>query len=197
MTAAPVETRVPGCAKCGAPIPSEAWNREDFSTCSICQTRVMALVFPALFRDRSAASAPALAAQEGEAACFYHTAKKAAAPCDQCGRFLCALCRVDFLGANWCPGCIENNRRKGKLAQLDNSRTLYDGIALALAVGPMLLIWATILTAPATLWVTAKYWRAPSSLAPRSRWRFYAAALIAIVQIGAWMWLLLFLIYKR
>jgi hypothetical protein len=197
MTSSPAEIRIPGCAKCRAPIPVEDWNRAGFSGCPICRTRVIALVFPALFRDQRTASAPALVAQEGEAACFYHPAKKAVAPCDQCGRFLCALCQVDFLGAHWCPGCIENNRRKGKLAQLDNSRTLYDGVALALAFYPLLLIWPTILTAPAALWLTAKYWRAPLSLAPRSRWRFYAAALIAVLQIGAWIWLALFLIYKR
>jgi hypothetical protein len=196
MIAPPVAARIPGCGKCGAAIPIEEWNRADFSTCPICGTRVMALAFPALFRDPRAASAPA-AAREGEAACFYHSAKQAVAPCGQCGRFLCALCRVEFLGADWCPNCIENNRRKGKLAQLDAHRTLYDGLALALAVYPMLLIWPTILTAPAALWVTVKYWRAPSSLAPRSRWRFYAAPLIAVLQIGAWIWLLLFAIYRR
>ena len=33
---------------------------------------------------------------EGESSCFYHPNKRAVVPCDQCGRFLCTLCRVDF-----------------------------------------------------------------------------------------------------
>jgi hypothetical protein len=47
------------------------------------------------------------------------------------------------------------------------------------------------------LYVVVRYWRAPSSILPRTKIRFYIAALLATIEIGAWIWLVLFLIYRR
>jgi len=107
------------------------------------------------------------------------------------------LCQVEFLGQNWCPGCVETRRQKGKLSHLDAHRTLYDNIALAVAILPAFLIWPTIITAPVALFLSARYWRAPSSLLPRTKVRFLLAGAIAALQIAAWIWLVLFLIYRR
>jgi hypothetical protein len=74
---------------------------------------------------------------------------------------------------------------------------LYDNMALTLAMLPAFLIWPTIFTAPITLYITVRYWRAPSSILPRTRIRFVIAAAFASLQIGAWTWLVLFLIYRR
>ncbi len=135
--------------------------------------------------------------EAGEASCFYHPLKRAVVPCDRCGRFLCGLCQVEFLGQNWCPRCIQASSEKGQLTHLDPSRTLYDNLALMLAIVPVLLIFATIITAPLTLYIVIRYWRAPSSILPRTKIRFYIAALLATIQIGAWIWLVLFMIYRR
>jgi hypothetical protein len=104
---------------------------------------------------------------------------------------------VEFLGQNWCPRCIQASSEKGQLAQLDPSRKLYDNFALILATFPALLVWPTIITAPLTLYIVVRYWRAPSSILPRTKIRFYIAALLATIEIGAWIWLVLFLIYRR
>jgi hypothetical protein len=76
---------------------------------------------------------------EGEASCFYHPQKKAAVPCEACGRFLCALCDCELHGKHFCPACLETGKQKGKIQKLESQRTLYDNIALALAVYPVAL----------------------------------------------------------
>lgn len=135
--------------------------------------------------------------ESGVASCFYHPQKQAVVPCDRCGRFLCSLCQVDFLGQNWCPQCIQASSEKGQLAQLDQSRKLYDNMALMLAIFPAFLIWPTIVTAPVTVYLCIRYWRAPSSIVPRSKARFVIAIALAALELGAWIWLVLYLIYRR
>ena len=181
------------CSNCGAAIPVEDWNREH-AFCAICRSPYSAYVFPALFSKIDLIAGAAAIVAEGEASCYYHPRKRAVVPCDQCGRFLCSLCQVEFLGQNWCPGCIDAHRRKGQLSSLDASRPLYDNMALVLATLPAFLVWPTIFTAPMSLYVSARHWRTPSSLLPRTRIRFYVAVLFAVLQIVAWIWLAAYVI---
>jgi hypothetical protein len=150
------------------------------------------VVFPALFRPAVAAPAE-LAVEGGEATCYYHSRKKAVVPCDQCGRFLCSLCHVELSGQNWCPTCLEAHRRQGKLAQLDNRRTLYDSMALTLALGSILFWPVMLLTAPATLFMVFRYWRRPLSITPRTRARFVVAAILALLELAVVVFLIAFL----
>ncbi len=184
------------CSSCNAPIPAGDWNREH-AFCAACRAPLTVQIFPAFFANPPAPAAGTMLLEAGEASCFYHPRKQAAVPCDRCGRFLCSLCQVEFLGQNWCPQCIQSSTEKGQLAQLDPSRKLYDNMALMLAILPACLIWPTIVTAPATLYVCIRYWGAPSSIVPRTKARFVIAIALAALQIGAWIWLVLFLIYRR
>jgi hypothetical protein len=181
------------CSKCGASIPLEDWNREH-AFCVLCRAPHSAYVFPALFSKIDQAASAAAIVAEGEASCYYHPRKRAAVPCDQCGRFLCTLCQVEFLGQNWCPGCIDAHKQKGQLANLDSSRPLYDNMALVLATLPAILVWPTIITAPMSLYVAGRNWRKPSSLLPRTKVRFYLAVVLAVIEIVGWVWLTAFLI---
>jgi hypothetical protein len=124
---------------------------------------------------------------QGQAECFYHPGKKAVAHCTDCGRLLCALCEVPFDGHSLCMGCLQDGRNKGRIANLEDSRILYDSLALYLALLPMFFFFFTLITAPATIYVVLRYWNAPTSLLPRSRFRFLLAMLIAIVQIAGWV----------
>jgi hypothetical protein len=184
------------CPRCYIPIPAGDLNREH-AFCAACRAPLSALVFPAFISKPQTPTSGTPVLEAGESSCFYHPLKRAVAPCDQCGRFLCGLCQVEFLGQNWCPRCIQASSQKGQLAHLDSSRSLYDNMALMLAIVPALLIWPTIITAPVTLYLVIRYWRAPSSILPRTKIRFYIAALLAIIQIAAWIWLALYLIYRR
>ena len=179
------------CPVCTRALPSDTWNLDYETYCPTCRAPIMALVFPALLRAGGGAI-PEFAVEGGEATCFYHARKKAVVPCDQCGRFLCSLCQVELSGQNWCPSCIDLHRRQGTLATLDRRRTLYDNIALLLAIGPVVSIafwFLTLFTAPAALFVVFRHWRSPSSLAPRTKIRFVIAGAAALLEIGAWVFI--------
>ena len=75
---------------------------------------------------------------------------------------------------------------KGKIKSLENHRTLYDSIALSLAIYPLLIFYFTIITAPMTLYVAIRYWNAPRSIVHRTKIRYIFAIIIATLQIVGW-----------
>jgi ssDNA-binding Zn-finger/Zn-ribbon topoisomerase 1 len=163
-------------------------NTGEMERCYSCGTKILLEVFPALFRPVAAANAGEIAVSAEESTCFYHPKKKAVVPCDGCGRFLCALCDVELNGSHLCPNCISSGRKKGKLRNLDNERVLYDRIALAVAIIPILFIWATIIAAPITIFLCIRYWNSPASIVRGpARLRFIIAILIALAEIGGWI----------
>jgi hypothetical protein len=174
------------CAKCGWVLNETAFNRPDWTDCPSCKTRLRVEVFPALFQAAAPAQSASVVLTAGEASCFYHPQKKAALPCDACGRFLCALCDVEVNGQHLCPACLETGRKKGRLSNFDNRRTLYDSLALTLTLLPVLFWPATLLTAPAAIFVAVRYWKAPGSVVRRSKIRFVLAIVIALIQIAGW-----------
>jgi len=177
------------CAQCKWPLPPESWNREHGMACPGCGTRVLVTVFPAIEREPKGEQPEALQ-DPSEATCFYHPLSRAAVPCDDCGRFLCRLCDLPADGRHLCPGCFQVALQGRKLNEFDTKRTMYDSIALLLATLPALLIWIPIFTAPAALYFVFRYWKAPGSVAPRTRYRYYLAAVLAIVEIGAIVFLI-------
>jgi len=174
------------CSDCGAPVPEEWLHRPDFFHCQSCRSSLQVFVFPAALRVPGRTQSGA-ALSEGESSCFYHSHKRAVAPCDQCGRFLCSLCRVDFGQRILCPQCIHSGSKKGSLTLVESSRRLYDSIALALAVLPAFFIWPTLFTAPLAIYLSIRYWNRSLSIVPRWRWRFVLAIVVALAQIGAWV----------
>jgi hypothetical protein len=170
------------CGECSWPVPVDAWNREEGLRCPGCGQRVDANVFPAIETRRSGALPEAVIA-DTEASCFYHPSSRAAVPCDECGRFLCSLCDIEIDGRHLCPMCFQSGVRSNRLEVVETQRTMYDTIALTLATLPALLFWPAIVTGPAALWVTFRRWRAPGSVVPRTRIRFYLAVLFGLAEI--------------
>jgi hypothetical protein len=186
--------RLVACTKCRAPLPSALYNAPDLQPCPACGAQMQIDVFPAALRPAGPAAVGQAVMVEGEASCFYHPAKRAVLPCESCGRFLCALCDVELNDQHLCPACLAAGKRKGTLKQFENRRTLYDSLALAVAVFPMILVWPSLLGAPIALYIAIRYWKAPSSIVPRTRWRFVVAIILALLQIGGWtaMFIVLF-----
>ncbi len=177
------------CPRCHTPVLESALNQYRLAPCNGCSDLLEVEVFPALFRENAPGAAGELLLVEGEATCFYHANKKAVLPCHGCGRFLCSLCDCELNGEHFCPSCLETGRTKGKIRSLENRRTLYDSIALMLAVLPVvtLVFWVfTLITAPAALIVSIVYRNAPLSIVRRTRARFLIAMTIAIIEMGAW-----------
>src|SRR5271170_1736997 len=169
------------CGECSMPVPAESWNRPG-ARCRGCGQTVQVAVFPAIERTRTGAL-PEAVEIETEASCFYHPSSRAAIPCDECGRFLCRLCEIEIGGRHLCPNCFQSGVASSKLEVVETRRTMYDTIALALATFPALLFWPVIFSAPAALYVVVRRWRAPGSLLPRTRIRFYLAAVFALAEI--------------
>jgi len=185
------------CPKCKAVLGSDFFNQTAWLACPSCTAELRIEVFPALFREDKTTLAENVMV-EGEAGCFYHPGKKATVVCDACGRFLCALCDVDFNGRHVCPACLETGRQKGKIAKLQNVRTRHDRIAIALAVLPMLIFYFTFITAPAALFYSIWHWKSPGSIVPnRRRLNLVIAIIIASLEIAGWVAFFTWLVIRK
>jgi len=121
---------------------------------------------------------------DGEASCFYHPTKRAAVPCDDCGRFLCPLCHIDFNGRHICPVCLEGGEEKANLQLLRNKEILLDSIALSL-VAVSFCFWPLwIVTGPVAIVLAILSWFRPPGLIPRNRTRAVLAILLGLLQTG-------------
>ncbi len=107
------------------------------------------------------------------------------------------MCDCELHGQHFCPACLEVGRKKRKIKSLENERTLYDSIALALAVVPLVVFYLTFITAPAALYVAFRFWNAPRSLVHRSRIRLVLAIIFASLQIAGWVVGIYFLVNAR
>lgn len=174
------------CPSCNGTLPDLFFRRAHVEgLCPRCHATLGLTLFPALFRASAKIDPQSLVTAEGEATCFEHANKRAIAHCHQCGRFLCALCEVQVAGQTWCPSCLHPGEAAPPIQALEKRRTLYDSIALALATFPVLLFfYPSILTAPAVVYLAIRYWKKPSSIVPRGKWRFVVALIVVVVEIG-------------
>jgi hypothetical protein len=172
---------------------------QDWQSCGQCGSVLQIEVFPAIFRETTPSRPAEALMLDGESSCFYHPNKKAVLPCQGCGRFMCALCDCELHGQHFCPACLEVGRAKGKIKNLENHRVLYDTIALALAVLPVvtLFFWfATIVTGPMALFIAVRYWNAPLSLVRRTKIRYVIAMAFGAVEMTGWG-ILFYLFFAR
>jgi hypothetical protein len=179
--------RLVSCTKCRTPLPIALYNTGQLGICPSCRARLQVEVFPAALHPTGPGVAAEAVVMDGEASCFYHPAKRAVVPCDNCGRFLCAVCDVEMSGQHLCPGCIESGKKKGRIQKLETRRMVYDRLALALTLYPLLIAPVTIICAPMALYIVIRRWNVPSSVVQRSRWRMVLAAILALFEIAVWV----------
>ena len=168
------------------PLPKWELSSGNMAICTLCGSTNVAHVFPAALATHDAVHTEA--ALEGEAACFDHPAKRAVAACQQCGRFVCQLCAVDYGDATWCPSCVAAGAGRARSANPDASRTLYDSMAFLTPLLSLVLWPLSAIGAPAAIVLSVMKWRAPLSLVRRTRWRFAAAILLGLAEIAGWVW---------
>jgi B-box zinc finger protein len=182
------------CPKCGQKLDSLAWHDAGHGSCRICRVPFDFVGFPALtFRRPDVAPKAVLVAEH--ATCFHHPENQAEFVCEGCGRFLCSVCAIKFGGKLLCPGCIKAGTRND--AGSIGSRTLYPGIAMSLAVLPLLAWPVTLVSAPTALGVVIAGWKKPRSLIEPGRGKMIAAAVIAVVEIAGWVALFAFLWLRK
>ena len=166
----------PGSLRC----PSCEQALDDLSTdalaaltnCPRCHRPLEVTLLPAFGRDHRAGWVGANRVGSEEAACFFHETKRAEVACDQCGRFVCALCHLDLEGRNLCPTCVGSGRPTDAGGFFERERIRWD-----IVVG--WLVWLPLLTLcfwflwPLTLLVAVgiAVWKqgSPSSRITRSR----------------------------
>ncbi|HVP78297.1 MAG TPA: hypothetical protein VMV04_10405 [Thermodesulfobacteriota bacterium] len=184
------------CTQCRTPILAAYYNTSKLISCPSCHAPIRIDVFPAFYHGLQPGK-EGETLMDDQASCFYHPQKKAVIPCDHCGRFLCALCDVEFGGKHLCPACMETGKKKGRIVNLDRQRVLYDSVALKLAVFPMIIFYFTLVTAPIALYLAIHHWKSPTSLVRRTKIRFIFAMALAGLQILAWTTGIVYLVSRR
>jgi hypothetical protein len=174
------------CPGCKAPLAEHLLNQIELVACTACGGKVRVDVYPAFFRSVTPGKSGEILVVESESSCFFHPQKKAILPCEGCGRFLCALCDCELHGQHFCPACLQAGQKKGKIKRLEQERTLYDSVALSLAVYPLLIFYFTIITAPLSLILAIRFWNAPRSIIHRTKARFVIAMVIASAELIGW-----------
>ena len=186
------------CDKCQRFLPGAVVNTPAPVGCPACGAQLLVEVFPAFLRPVTRGRASEALVSQEDAGCFYHPHKKAVVPCEDCGRFLCALCDLEIDARHVCPACVETARQGGRSLRTADQRTLHDGVALTLAaLGPMLFGWGSLITAPIALVMVVRYWNEPvRSPVPRSRARLIVAGLLALLEIAGWLTFLSFYLHR-
>jgi hypothetical protein len=175
------------CVNCKSPLPQEFINTPDFVKCPSCATSFQIIAFPAFYKQTDE-NIKEIALEEGEASCFYHHDKRASIVCHMCGRFLCSLCDIELDEKHICPECIKMGKKMGTITNLENHRVLYDSIAFALALYPLIIFFlATIITAPIALYISLRYWKSPGSMLRGTKIHFLGAIILSLIQIGGWL----------
>ncbi len=182
------------CPKCGRELEALSWHDERGGRCWSCRTPFEFIGFPALRARRPGAVPKAVLVAE-HATCFHHPENQAEVVCEGCGRFLCSVCAIHFGRRLVCPACIKAATTTD--ADAVGSRLLFDGIALALAVLPLLMWPTTVVTAPVALGAAVVGWRKPRSLVEPGRSRLVVAGLIALAEIAGWVTLLVVIWLKK
>ena len=178
------------CALCRMPLPTRQLANTGSADCTLCGAPNQAWVFPAAIT--SAVLLHPETALDGEATCFDHADKRAVAACHQCGRFLCQLCSIESGTLVLCPSCVASG--KSSSARLNPSLPMFDSIALILPLASLIIYPFTILAAPASLVLSLLKWKKPISPVRPNRWRFVVAICISLIEVGAWTWLILYLV---
>jgi hypothetical protein len=185
-TPAPAEDFAPPCPKCKAPLAGLGLATEERGEglCSACATPVSYVLFPA--RRRRPRAVRVERSVEGDSTCYFHPTNHAAAICDDCGRYLCAVCEVSGEeGRRLCPPCVSSTRKK--TTRKADELVTYDQLSLTSALVPIIMWPVTLLSAPFTLGLVIYGWKKPRSLVRPGRWRFIVAAVIALLQLAGWV----------
>lgn len=176
------------CPACGGELLISELQSAETNSCPACEKPLTARLYPALTRKETANAGRRILLEE-ESACFFHESKQAESLCEDCGRYLCALCEIVFEGKTLCPACLETAQEKETMDGLVRERFRHDSLALMLALLPILLIFPTIITAPAAIVYAIFRWNSAGSLVHSGKWVFAAAILLGLAQIGFWLWI--------
>ncbi len=183
------------CPKCKRVLEPNSWHGANGGSCWSCRTDFEFAGFPALNAHRERA-VPQAAEVAADSVCFFHPENRAETVCEECGRLVCQVCSVPFVGRKLCPACISSSRQSNA-EQVVQHRVLFDRIALALAIVPLIVWPVTLVTSCAALGVVIYGWKKPGSLVGGRRVRLVIAAVLAVAEICGWVIFFSFIGFRR
>lgn len=174
------------CHRCAAKLPSEPGTLQSLTECPGCQVRLAVHLFPAWGRETPVGESAQPITDAQEAACFFHADRRAVHPCDQCGRFLCALCDFPIGNRHLCGGCVEKSARGTHLGELERNRKRWDVIVWYCLLLPLLLCaYVLPITAIVGIVLGIKHLKSPPSLVARSGLRLKIGIAFAFLELIA------------
>jgi uncharacterized paraquat-inducible protein A len=174
------------CGRCGAALTIPDATGAGEVDCRSCGATTGVWLFPALHRTRSPEQAQPIL-EEGHSSCLSHPQKRAVAVCDGCGRFMCALCDVDWNGEHLCPTCIAHRKSADHEGTLRTEYFHYDLIALLLALVAIPTSFMGVFIAPIVIFLGVRYWKAPWRPVPYRKWTMVLAVLLATMAMVGWI----------
>lgn len=165
------------CGQCSGVLRATDGTGAGSIPCPTCGTEVRVWLFPALHRARNGQQAQALQ-EEGHSSCMNHPQKRAISVCDGCGKFLCALCDVDWNGEHLCPACIVHRKDADAEGGMRTRYVHYDLIAMTLALVSIPMWVMGFFLAPMAVFIGIRYWNAPHRPVPYRRWPLVLAMLL-------------------
>lgn len=185
-----IEPRCPACAT-ALTLPI-GLSPEMAARCPRCGRELRYRLFPAALRDARVVHGSRRVLAE-DSSCYFHAEKVAEAVCGQCGRFLCALCAVDFAGECLCPTCIAaQNGSDGQGRRV--TRLRYDLIASSCFWVGVLTCWGAVPGALAALVISLWAYRKECSLVRSYRGVMLAQIILSVVTVIGLGVLVLFVI---
>lgn len=176
------------CVFCNYTVnPAQLAGADGMIQCGNCGRQSALLALPALLVSHAAKPPPPIDPPgEGQAACFYSPSRRATKECSHCGVLISDVWAAQWGSKSVCLKCLDHLREKGKDGRFQTSRTLWDNVALVLALLPFTLVfwWAVFATAPAAVFLALWHWNSPRSLVPRSRFRLVTAMVLGLAQVG-------------
>ncbi|NMA47030.1 MAG: hypothetical protein GX945_10765 [Lentisphaerae bacterium] len=186
-----IEPKCPACSTAlSLPLGASA---EPATRCPRCKRELRYRLYPAALRRAAPVEPGSRRVLAEDSSCFFHAEKAAEAVCEQCGRFLCALCAVDFAGKCLCANCIAaQNGDAGQGRRV--TRLRYDLIASACFWVGLLTCWGILPGALTALVISLWAFRKECSLVRSCRGVMLAQVFLSIaVLIGVSFMLVFFM----
>jgi B-box zinc finger len=161
------------------------WEGGVLVQCPVCGTRMTISGFPALGQS-TPASGTGERAVDGDAACFFHPEKKASMVCDQCGRYICALCDLPIGKRHLCPTCLESGLEKQeRMPELLTKRLSWGKLSLFISLAvPVFCFPLAPISGAAAVFCGVYGWNKPGSLVKgRRRGLAFFGILIGLLQV--------------
>jgi hypothetical protein len=172
----------PACPGCGRALPSHPNDLANIAACPNCRAELLVTVLPSFGRGPVTGVSAERTTSDDDATCFFHPTKKAAVPCDRCGRFLCALCDLPVAGEHLCPTCVQSSQKKDSLTGFGKPRVRWDVIVWWTVLAPIIICY---IATPVSGFVAAglAVWglRSPPSRVVNSRARLIAGLVAGVL----------------